>query len=156
MFTGRAFFFLRIRVFNLWSYALKFQKPDPLDSLWALQRLYRLHLGIADGMPIARVWARRYSKWPPRRGGHFESPRRSFWVSGQWACHRRCRDRDKFKGHGPLDSLWALQCRKLRVDIFSLVPIKLGFKAHIITFTIKIKQYNKIYKIHYYNGICDV
>ena len=32
-----------------------------------------LYLGIADGMPIARVWARRYSKWPSLR-----SPRRSF------------------------------------------------------------------------------
>ena len=34
--------------------------------------LYRLYLGIADGMSIARAWACRYSEWPPRRGGHFE------------------------------------------------------------------------------------
>ena len=34
--------------------------------------VHRLYLSIADGMSIARVWARRYSKGPPRRGGHFE------------------------------------------------------------------------------------
>ena len=34
---------------------------------------YRLYLGIADGMSIARAWARRYSK---RRGGHFGVPAR--------------------------------------------------------------------------------
>ena len=33
--------------------------------------LYRLYLGIADGMTIARVWARRYSKRPPLGGGRF-------------------------------------------------------------------------------------
>ena len=33
---------------------------------------YRLYLGIADGMSIAQVWTRRYSKRPPRRGGDFE------------------------------------------------------------------------------------
>ena len=27
--------------------------------------------GIADGMSIARVWVRWYSKWPPLRGDHF-------------------------------------------------------------------------------------
>ena len=31
-----------------------------------------LYLGIADGIPIARVWACRYSKRPPLRGGLFE------------------------------------------------------------------------------------
>ena len=38
---------------------------------WGAVTIYR-HLGIADGMSIAMVWACRYSKWPPRRGGHFE------------------------------------------------------------------------------------
>ena len=33
---------------------------------------FGLYLGIADGMSIARVWACRYSKRPPRKGGHFE------------------------------------------------------------------------------------
>ena len=31
-----------------------------------------IYTGIADGMSIARVWVCRYSKSPPRRGGHFE------------------------------------------------------------------------------------
>ena len=35
--------------------------------------LYRLYIGIADGMSVARVWACRYSKMTA-------SPRRSFWV----------------------------------------------------------------------------
>ena len=29
--------------------------------------LYRLYLGIADGMPVARVWACRFSKRVPAR-----------------------------------------------------------------------------------------
>ena len=33
---------------------------------------YYGHLGIADGMSIARVWACWCSKRPPRRGGRFE------------------------------------------------------------------------------------
>ena len=35
--------------------------------------LYRLYLGITDGMFIARVWACRYSKCSPLRGGYFEN-----------------------------------------------------------------------------------
>ena len=31
-------------------------------SLEPMSALYRLYIGIADGMPIARVWACRYSK----------------------------------------------------------------------------------------------
>ena len=38
-----------------------------VTSKWS--DLYRPYLGIAHG--IARVWACRYPKWPPRRGGHF-------------------------------------------------------------------------------------
>ena len=34
--------------------------------------LYRLYLGIADGMSIAQVWVCRHPKLPRRRGGHFE------------------------------------------------------------------------------------
>ena len=34
--------------------------------------LHRLYLGIADGMPIARVWTCRCSRRPPLRGGRFE------------------------------------------------------------------------------------
>ena len=30
------------------------------------------HLGIADGMPIARAWTCRHSKRPPLRGGRSE------------------------------------------------------------------------------------
>ena len=43
----------------------------------ALSCRYRLYIGIADGTSIARVWACRYSKRPPR----------------VWACRRRCRHR---------------------------------------------------------------
>ena len=32
---------------------------------------YRLYLGIADGVSVARAWACRCSKGPPRRGGPF-------------------------------------------------------------------------------------
>ena len=32
------------------------RSEDPVEAL------YRLYLGIADGMSIARVWTRRYSK----------------------------------------------------------------------------------------------
>ena len=35
--------------------------------------LYRLYIGIADGMSVARVWACRYSKIAASEG-------RSFWV----------------------------------------------------------------------------
>ena len=48
---------------------------DVLEA--AREALYRLYLGIADGMPIARVWACWYSKRPPRRRAY----------------RRRCRDR---------------------------------------------------------------
>ena len=33
-----------------------------VGNMRAVSALYRLYLGIADGMSIARVWARRYSK----------------------------------------------------------------------------------------------
>ena len=46
--------------------------PIPATALGPVAALYRLYIGIADGTSIARVWARRYSNWPPRRGGQFE------------------------------------------------------------------------------------
>ena len=33
------------------------------DAEVAEGTLYRLYIGIADGMPIARVWVCRYSRW---------------------------------------------------------------------------------------------
>ena len=36
--------------------------PSPVHMPWTW-----LHIGIADGMSNARLWARRYSKRPPRR-----------------------------------------------------------------------------------------
>ena len=44
----------------------------PSRSVTRERLLDRLYLGTADGMSIARVWAWRYSKRPPRRGGRFE------------------------------------------------------------------------------------
>ena len=38
----------------------------------SLAALYRLYLGITDGAPFARAWARQHSKCLPRRGGRFE------------------------------------------------------------------------------------
>ena len=38
------------------------QAPSTLWLLMQVTRCYWLYIGIADGMPIARVWARRYSK----------------------------------------------------------------------------------------------
>ena len=44
-----------------------------------------------------------------------------FWMCANecvWTCVKLRSHALKFKGNGPLDPLWALQCRKLGVDIF--------------------------------------
>ena len=43
-----------------------------LPKVFSRRHNYYRHLGIADGMSVARVWACRYSERPPRQGGQFE------------------------------------------------------------------------------------
>ena len=60
----------------------------PLES--PIGSLYRLYIGIADGMSVARLWARRYSKCRQHhRGGGLEDHcRRLVSISALYWIHR--------------------------------------------------------------------
>ena len=52
---------------------------------------HRPYIGIADGMPIARVCSCRHSKRPPLSEAVVLSAGTT--IPARWACRRRCRDR---------------------------------------------------------------
>ena len=64
-------------------------RPTVIWCFGSPSALYRLYLGIADGMSIARVGACRCSKRPPRRGAVILST--GVPLPAQRTCRRRCR-----------------------------------------------------------------
>ena len=60
---------------------------------WMSAALYRLYLGVADGMSVARVWACWYSKRLPLRLSEAVILSTGTPIPVQWTCRRRRRDR---------------------------------------------------------------